>query len=151
MALQLIADGFAQGATIPKRFTCDGENISPALRWTGQPAESKSFALIMDDPDAPGGTWNHWLVWDIPASDRSIPEGAESGAPAKSGKNDFGELGYDGPCPPRGKPHRYFFRLFALDEPSLGLPAGAKRAALDKALRKHVIAESSYTGRYGRA
>jgi len=150
MALQLIVDGFAEGASIPKRFTCDGENISPALRWTGQPAETRSFALIMDDPDAPGGTWNHWLVWDIPASDHSIPEGGEPGAPAKSGKNDFGKLGYGGPCPPRGKPHRYFFRLFALDVPSLGLPAGAKRPALEKALRKHIIAENSYMGRYGR-
>jgi len=149
MAFKLNVDGFSEGAPIPKRFTCDGEDVSPHLHWTGEPPDNKSFALIMDDPDAPGRTWNHWLVWDIPADIHSLPEGSD--AVGKSGKNDFGRSGYGGPCPPRAKgPHRYFFRLYALDTPSLRLGAGANRLALEKALQRHILAEAQYMGRYGR-
>ena len=149
MAFKLNVDGFSEGAPIPKRFTCDGEDVSPHLHWTGEPPDSKSFALIMDDPDAPGRTWNHWLVWDIPADIHSLPEGSD--AVGKSGKNDFGRSGYGGPCPPRAKgPHRYYFRLYALDAPSLRLGAGANRLALEKALQRHILAEAQYMGRYGR-
>lgn len=152
MALKIKVDGFVEGGFIPRRLTGDGEDISPALDWTGEPPLAKSFALIVDDPDAPNGTWNHWLVWDIPASVHSLPEGIEQGSIGKSGTNDFGRSGYGGPCPPRAKgPHRYFFRLFALDTPSLGLTAGANRPTLEKALRKHAIAEVAYMGRYWRS
>lgn len=152
MAFKVRVEGFAEGASIPRRWTCDGEDISPALEWAGEPSGTKSFALIVDDPDAPGGTWNHWLVWDIPASIHSLAEGIGEGSVGKSGTNDFGRLGYGGPCPPRAKgPHRYFFRIFALDTSSIGLRSGAKRPALEKALRKHAIAEDAYMGRYGRS
>lgn len=143
--------GFLEGEDIPDRYTCEGDDISPEVCWIGEPADTKSFALIVDDPDAPAGTWNHWLLWDIPANTHSLDEGEGRPAAAKSGTNDFGHRGYGGPCPPRGKGfHRYFFRLFALNTSSLGLPPGAKRASLEAALRKHAIAETSYMGRFER-
>jgi len=152
MSFQLTIEAFADGAEIPSRFTCDGDDISPPLRWSGEPAGTKSFALIMDDPDAPGGTWNHWLLWDIPADVHTFPEGSPHFSGAKSGLNDFGKPGYGGPCPPKGRgAHRYFFRLFALDAPALGLSKGGKRSALEKALRKHVLAETEYMGRFQRS
>ena len=151
MPFNLIVNGFSKGANIPLRFTCDGEDISPALQWAGEPPGTKSFTLIMDDPDAPGGTWNHWLVWDIPSRIHSLPEGDGHASFGKSGTNDFGRRGYGGPCPPIGRgAHRYFFRLLALDVPTLDLSQGAKRSALEKALSKHIIAETSYIGRYER-
>ena len=141
--------GFAHGGEIPVQFTCDGDDVSPALHWQGEPSETKSFALIVDDPDAPRGTWNHWLVWDIPAEVHSLPQG-ERASIGRSGTNDFGGRGYGGPCPPKGGPHRYFFRLFALDAPSLGVSEGAKRPTLEKAVKKHALAETAYMGRYAR-
>jgi Raf kinase inhibitor-like YbhB/YbcL family protein len=142
---------FADGADIPSRFTCDGDDVSPALHWAHEPPETKSFALIMDDPDAPGRVWNHWLIWDVPAYIHSLPEGNEHASLGKSGINDFGRRGYGGPCPPKERgSHRYFFRLFALDATTLGLPEGAKRPALEKALKRHTIAEATYMGRYER-
>jgi Raf kinase inhibitor-like YbhB/YbcL family protein len=152
MSFQLTVDGFADGAAIPSRFTCDGSNLSPPLRWSGEPSETKSFALIMDDPDAPGGTFNHWFIWDILPYIHSLPESNEHASLGKSGPNDFRRRGYGGPCPPKGGgPHRYFFRLFALDTPTLGLSQGAKRSTLDKALRKRALAETEYIGRYERS
>jgi hypothetical protein len=150
MSFRVTTAAFANGAAIPRRFTCDGEDLSPALEWAGEPANTKSFALIVDDPDAPGGTWNHWLLWDIPASVHALEEG-DSAAAATSGTNDFGNEGYGGPCPPRGRgPHRYFFRLFAVDVPSLGLPRGARRDTLERALRSHALGKAEYQGHYGR-
>jgi Raf kinase inhibitor-like YbhB/YbcL family protein len=152
MLFKLTIDGFADGAEIPPNLTCDGENISPALHWVGEPSGTKSLALIMDDPDAPGGTFNHWLVWDIPAYVHSLADTDEHASLAKSGTNDFRKRGYGGPCPPKGGGlHRYVFRLFAVDTPRLGLSAGARRPALDKALRKHALAETQYMGRYERS
>lgn len=152
MSFKLTVRAFAEGSEIPARFTCDGEDLSPALRWTGEPSETKSFALIMDDPDAPGSTWTHWLVWDIPSDIHALPEGNEHLSYGKSGPNDFRRRGYGGPCPPEGGgPHRYCFRLFALDTPTLGLSPGAKRSAIDKALGKHALAETEYIGSYERA
>lgn len=151
MAFKIIAEGFAEKANIPDQFTCEGTDTPPPLRWLGEPSQTKSFALIMDDPDAPGGTWNHWLLWDIPASVHALPGGSTKTTPGKSGANDFGKRGYGGPCPPRGAGwHRYFFRLFALDTPTLGVAEGAKRSAVEKALRRHVVAEASYMGLYER-
>ena len=149
MAFKLAVEGFSDGANIPRRFTCDGQNVSPALRWANEPSGARSFALILEDPDAPGGTFNHWLLWNVSANVHSLSEGETSvGVP---GQNDFGKLGYGGPCPPKGRgPHRYFFRLFAVDTPELDLKSGANRAVLEQSLRKHGIAEARYTGRYER-
>jgi hypothetical protein len=134
--MTLSAAGLPDGSSMPRQFTCDGKNISPPLTWSGEPEGTKSFALIVDDPDARG--FNHWLVWDTPASVHSLDEGAKP--EGTSGTNGFGDRGYGGPCPPSGT-HRYFFRLFALDVPSLNLKAGKGRDALDNPLRKHVLAE----------
>jgi len=151
MAFKLTIAAFPEGGAIPKLHTCEGADVSPSLEWSGQPADTRSFALIVDDPDAPGGDWNHWLLFDLPASVQALPQGYKPGAPGTSGKNDFGHPGYGGPCPPRGHgPHRYFFKLYALGVPSLGLKAGAKRAEIDRAMRGHILAETQYMGRYER-
>ena len=151
VSFALTVDGFRRETNLPAKNTCDGEDIPPAVHWSGEPEQTKSFAMIMDDPDAPSGAWTHWLVWDIPTSIHELPEGDGHAIPAKIGINDFGRRGYGGPCPPKGRgPHRYFFRLFALDTPSLGLSPGARRSAVEAALRKHAIAETAYMGRYER-
>jgi Raf kinase inhibitor-like YbhB/YbcL family protein len=132
---------------IPRRFACDGAGVSLPLSWSGEPEGTQSFALIMDDPDAQN--FNHWLLWDIPASVHSLAEGAEPNG--VSGTNDFGKPSYGAPCPPGGRgPHAYSFRLFALDVPSLELKARAHRDALDKALKKHVLGKVEYRLQYGR-
>ncbi len=116
MAFRLITDAFAESALIPKRHTCEGQDISPALAWSGEPVGTRSFALIMDDPDAPLRTWNHWLLWNIPAGTDALSESFSPVSTGLSGTNDFGKPGYGGPCPPRGHgPHRYYFKLYALD------------------------------------
>ena len=151
MAFKLVVEAFAHGDNIPKRHTCEGPDVAPSLRWEGEPQNSQSFALIMDDPDAPAGVWNHWLLFDIPPSVHALPEGHKAGQDSVSGLNDFGKLGYGGPCPPKGHgPHRYFFKLFALDTATLNLARGAKRADIDRAMRTHILGEAHYTGRYER-
>ncbi len=151
MAFRLSSPAFRDGDFIPKLHTCEGGDLSPALEWSGAPAGTQSFALIMDDPDAPAGVWNHWLLWDIPASVHTLAQGFKPGQTGVSGTNDFGRPGYGGPCPPRGHgPHRYFFRLYAVNAPSLGLKAGARRKDLDQALSGRVLAETQYMGRYER-
>src|SRR5713101_7877680 len=151
MAWKLIIPAFSEGSVIPKLHTCEGADLSPALEWSGGARETQSFALIADDPDAPVGTWNHWLLYDVPASVHSLAQGFKPGQAGLSGANDFGKPGYGGPCPPKGHgPHRYFFKLFALDVEKLALKAGAKRAELDRALKGHVLAETQYMGRYER-
>lgn len=151
MAFKLVVEAFAYGETVPDRYTCQGPDLAPPLRWEAEPQGTQSFALIMDDPDAPAGTWNHWLLFDIPPTVHSLPEGHKAGQDSVSGTNDFGKLGYGGPCPPRGHgPHRYFFKLFALDVPGLKLPRGAKRADIDRALRTHILGEAQYMGKYER-
>ncbi|SRR5581483_568887 len=147
----LKVEAFRNGAEIPAVHTCEGENISPALSWSGAPAGTKSFALIMEDPDAPAGTWNHWLLWDIPTDTSSLPQHYRAAGPVHSGVNDFGKTGYGGPCPPKGHgPHRYFFRLYAVDTPSLGVRAGARRKELDQALKPHTLGVAEYLGRFER-
>jgi len=151
MALKLTIAAFAEGGLIPKLHTCEGADISPSIEWNGEPAGTHSFALIVDDPDAPAGVWNHWLLYDLAPSIHSLAQGFKSGKLGVSGTNDFDKPGYGGPCPPKGHgPHRYFFKLYALDVASLGLPAGARRAQIDKALKGHTLAESQYMGRYER-
>ena len=147
----LTIEGFAAGGAIPDVLTCEGDNFSPTSAWAGEPEGTRSFALIMDDPDAPAGTWNHWLLWDIPASVHSVPQQYRAAHPVRSGKNDFGKTGYGGPCPPRGDgAHRYFFRLHALDTPTLGVPEGARRKELERALRRHRLGIAEYMGRFER-
>ena len=136
MPFKLVSSAFEEGGAIPKLHSCEGADVSPSLEWSGEPGGTKSYALIADDPDAPAGTWNHWLLWDIPASVRGLAQGFKPGRLGASGANDFGKPGYGGPCPPRGHgPHRYFFKIHALDVESLSLGAGARRADLDRALR----------------
>ncbi len=151
MPLKLLIGAFPEGGTIPKLHTGEGADLSPAIEWNGAPAETKSFALIVDDPDAPAGTWTHWLIWDLDVSRRSLPQATKPGPAEVEGINDFGRRGYGGPMPPKGHgPHRYFFKLFALDVASLGLAASSRRDAVDHALQGHVLAAAQYMGRFER-
>jgi len=151
MAFKLTISAFPEADFVPRLHTCEGADISPSLEWSGEPNRTESYALIMDDPDAPGGTWNHWLLWDLPASVHNLAQGYKPGKLGVSGANDFGKPGYGGPCPPKGGGvHRYFFHVYALGVASLGLAPGSKRAAVDKALRGHILAEAQYMGRYER-
>jgi Raf kinase inhibitor-like YbhB/YbcL family protein len=153
MSLQLSSTAFAAGENIPKKFTCDGPDVSPKLNWNEGPAKTQSFALIMDDPDAPVGTWVHWVLFDLPADTRELAEGVEKQEQlangARQGRNDFGKIGYGGPCPPPGKPHRYFFKLYALDA-KLNLKAGATKADVERTMKGHILAQAELIGRYGR-
>ena len=146
--LQLASDAFQNGQPIPVQFTCDGADQTPALHWTDPPAETKSFALVIDDPDAPSGTFRHWGVFDIPASARAIGGGQRVGTEVT---NDFGKPGYGGPCPPKGHgPHHYHFKLFALDVDRLGVSADAKVADVENEAGKHAIAQGELIGTYER-
>ena len=146
--LNLTSDSFRDGEAIPAQFTCDGGNRSPALSWGEPPQGTKSFALVVDDPDAPSGTFRHWGVFDIPASARSVGGDERVGTEVA---NDFGKAGYGGPCPPQGHGvHHYHFRLFALDTSALGLSATAKIADVEQAAREHAIAEGELVGTYER-
>lgn len=146
------SNAFEDKGKIPSKYTCDGENISPELSWSGFPEGTKSFALIVEDPDAPAGTWIHWVLYDIPASVTELPEGVPDDEilpnGARHGLNDFKDIGYGGPCPPRGV-HRYFFKLYALDE-KLGLKSGLSKKSLQEKMKGHVIAESEIYGTYAR-
>lgn len=148
--LKIEIEGIGQGEAIPRKFTCAGENISPAIRWSGVPEGAKSLALVVDDPDAPAGTWVHWVVYDLPGALEGLGEGAgNKGSPGIQGVNDFGRPGYGGPCPPPGKPHRYFFRLFALDRQA-GLAAGATKGDLMRAIEGHVLGSAETWATFGR-
>jgi Raf kinase inhibitor-like YbhB/YbcL family protein len=150
MAFTLRTAAFPNGHAVPRRFTCDGEDVSPALEWSGAPAGTRAFALVMDDPDAPSGTFTHWLVTDIPKERTRLDEGAPLQDVATEGTNDFGRAGYGGPCPPRGHgPHRYRFQLHALGLP-LGLGRGFPRHDFDRALRTHVLGTAMLMGTYER-
>ena len=143
---------FPEREIIPKKYTCDGSDVSPALTWTGAPEGTQSLALIADDPDAPVGTWTHWIAWNIPP-EAALPEGVPKNETlndgTRQGRNDFKRIGYGGPCPPPGKPHRYFFRLYAMDS-KLDLKAGAGRNELERAMKGHVLAQAELMGKYGR-
>ncbi|MFN7949329.1 MAG: YbhB/YbcL family Raf kinase inhibitor-like protein [Blastocatellia bacterium] len=154
MDIQILSNAFAEGASIPVQYTCDGDNISPPLRWGSLPKDSQSLALICEDPDAPSGVFTHWLIFNLPPLVSSLPEAMpasdtleETGA--VQGRNDFHEIGYGGPCPPPGSPHRYFFRLFALDT-RLQLSAGASKQELERAMQGHVLATGHLMGTYQR-
>jgi Raf kinase inhibitor-like YbhB/YbcL family protein len=151
--MQLQSAAFIQESTIPKKHTCDGPDLSPALSWSGAPEGTKAFALVCDDPDAPAGSWVHWVVYDLPATTTSLPEGVpkdrELKGGGRQGVNDFGRIGYGGPCPPRGRSHRYFFRLYAMNGP-VDLAPGATRADFMSAARDRIVAEAEILGTYGR-
>jgi Raf kinase inhibitor-like YbhB/YbcL family protein len=153
-AISVTSSAFAEGAAIPEEYTCQGKDISPPLKWSGVPSEAKSLALVMDDPDAPMGTWVHWVLYDLASSMTELPEGMSarehiSAGSGKEGLNDFKRLGYGGPCPPAGKPHRYFFKLYALDT-TLDLKPGAKKKDLERAMEKHILAQGQLIGTYKR-
>jgi Raf kinase inhibitor-like YbhB/YbcL family protein len=146
MTITVSSSAFAEGGTIPRRYTCDGEDVSPPLAVSGLPSGVRELALLVEDPDAPHGTFVHWVAWGI---DPAKPTLAEGSAPAGSGVNGFGRQGYGGPCPPRGSNHRYVFTVLALSRPS-GLRAGASADDLRTAVKGAVLAEGKLTGRYGR-
>jgi Raf kinase inhibitor-like YbhB/YbcL family protein len=151
--IPLSSSAFVPGGDIPVAHTCDGPDASPPLEWGEPPAGTRSFALICDDPDAPMGTWVHWVLFNLPAQTRSLsekfPTDGELPTGARQGKNGFGRLGYGGPCPPKGPAHRYFFKLYALDGP-VSVAAGAGKEELEAAMKGHVLAQGELMGRYGR-
>ncbi len=143
---------FGNMEEIPTKYTCDGIDISPPLRWEGQPSGVVSYVLIVDDPDAPGRTFTHWVLYNIPADINSLPENVPKQKETDygvQGRNDFGRIGYGGPCPPRGKPHRYFFKLYAIDI-KLDLSPGASKKEVENAIKGHVLAQTQLIGLYGR-
>lgn len=154
MSIQLTSSGFAEGAAIPRKYTCDGANVSPPLKWTDVPQGTRSLALIADDPDAPAGTWVHWVLYAIPPSVTELPEGVPTTEAvldgARQGVNDFRRIGYGGPCPPRGNAHRYFFKIYALAT-ELTLKAGATKRDLIRAMEGHILAQGQLMGTYQRA
>lgn len=154
MAFKISSPDFKEGDTIPKRFTCEGEDVSPEMHWEGAPSGAKSFSLIVEDPDAPVGTFTHWVLYDIPGNlvrlDRG-EGGAGSSTGIKNGITDFGRASYGGPCPPKGHgTHRYFFILRALDVETLGAPQGARKTEVEKRMKGHILAETRLTGVYRR-
>ncbi len=155
LAMKLTSSAFNESRPIESRFTCEGANFSPALSWTDAPAGTHSFALICDDPDAPAGDWVHWVIYGIPAAAAGLPEHVATVERlpngAQQGTNDFGQLGYRGPCPPPGKPHRYFFKLYALDVATLPLRPHPRKGDLLDAMQGHILAEARLIGTYQRS
>jgi Raf kinase inhibitor-like YbhB/YbcL family protein len=153
MALAVSSPSFQNGGEIPKKFTCTDADVSPELEWTAVPGGTQSLALIADDPDAPAGTWTHWILFDLPAETKSLPENVskqdELPNGARQGRNDFRKIGYGGPCPPTGKPHRYFFKLYALDR-KLDLKPGASKQDVEQAMQGHILAQGELMGRFQR-
>jgi len=152
MTLQISSSVFSEGQMIPRKYTCDGADISPELSWRGVPDGTRSLALICDDPDAPMGTWVHWVLFNLPTGQMGLPtkisSDAELAGGARHGTNDFGRLGYGGPCPPGGT-HRYFFKFYALDT-ELELASGATKAQLEAAMQDHILAQAQLMGKYRR-
>ncbi len=153
MPFKLTSPAFLEGKAIPKKYTGEGLDVSPPLKWSDPPTAVKSFALICDDPDAPMGTWVHWVIYNVPPANRELPEAVPAKAELpdgiRQGLNDFRKVGYGGPMPPPGKPHRYFFKLYALDT-IVDLPKEEKKSDLEKAMKGHVLAEAKLMGTYKR-
>lgn len=151
--MEIKSSAFQEGGEIPKKYTCSGENVSPPLSFSGIPEGTKSLALICDDPDAPGGTWVHWVVYDLPAKTAGLPENVPKTErlenDAAQGLTDFGRIGYGGPCPPPGAYHRYFFKIYALSKMP-GLSPGATKAQLLSAMEGSILSETQLIGRYKR-
>jgi hypothetical protein len=152
MAISVSSSAFQEGGMIPAKYTCDGEDASPPLKWTGVPEGTKSLALISDDPDAPMGTWVHWVMWNVPPSAGELSENVspkpELPDGSRQGISDFRRPGYGGPCPPSGV-HRYYFKIYALDT-MLDLPSSTRKADLLKAMKGHILAEGQLMGKYSR-
>ncbi len=144
----ITSTAFEPGAPIPARYSCDGDDISPPLAWADVPPDTQSFALIFDDPDAPGGTWNHWLLFNLPADTRALPENTTLPTGTRIGKNSWGRTDYGGPCPPHGT-HRYFFKLYALDT-TLSLADGASKSEIEAAMNGHILAQAELMGTFTR-
>ena len=153
MSMKLSSPAFEPGEPIPQKHTCQGQDISPPLRWEALPVGTRSLALICDDPDAPVGTWVHWVIYGLPASTAELPERVPTSetlsSGARQGLNDFRRVGYGGPCPPPGGAHRYFFRLYALDT-ELSLKPRATKADLLRAMEGHILAQGELMGTYRR-
>jgi Raf kinase inhibitor-like YbhB/YbcL family protein len=153
MTLSISSPAFQDGERIPAKYTCEGQNVSPQLEGSGVPEKAQSLALIMDDPDAPGGTFTHWVIFNTPpdslTSPEAVPTEPQLSCGTQQGINDFGTIGYGGPCPPPGRPHRYRFTLYALDQP-LDLKAGASKEQLLGAMEGHIIEQARLTGTYQR-
>ena len=153
MVLAVSSPAFKEGEKIPIKYTCDGQDVSPALTWGEPPVGAQSLALIVDDPDAPVGVFTHWVIFNIPSDSRQlvevIPTQAQLPSGALQGKNDFGRIGYGGPCPPPGRPHRYQFTLYALDQP-VDLKAGVSKKQLLGVMQGHILAQGQLTGAYQR-
>ena len=153
MTIQVTSTAFEEGGTIPTKYTCDGDDVSPPLSWTSLPEGTKSIALIFDDPDAPVGTWVHWVLYGLPLDSTGLPEAVPTqkilADGAKQGINDFRKIGYGGPCPPKGPAHRYFFKVYALDS-EIELEAGATKKELLKAMQGHILAQGQLMGKYKR-
>jgi Raf kinase inhibitor-like YbhB/YbcL family protein len=148
MPLHVSSPAFAEGNAIPKKYTCDGENVSPPLQWAGQPDGTKSLAIICDDPDAPSGTFTHWVLYDIPGSAQRLAEG--SAGIGREGQNSFKQTGFGGPCPPaKDRAHRYVFHVYALDIDSLARP-GLSKQDVAMAMQGHILAEGQLTAKYQR-
>lgn len=151
--MEIISTVFEAKGEIPKVYTCDDKDISPALKWSGQPEGTKSFVLICDDPDAPAKTWVHWVLYGIPPEvvtlEEDVPAKEVLDFGAKHGINDFGNFGYGGPCPPPGKPHRYYFKIYALDFMPDWEPGMSKKDVM-KGIEGHILAEGQHMGTYGR-
>ncbi len=152
MTITVRSSVFQEGGMIPAKHTCDGDDISPPLQWTGKPEGTKSFALISDDPDAPMGTWVHWVMWNIPPDvnglAENVPPHPQLPDGSRQGLSDFRRPGYGGPCPPSGV-HRYYFKVYALDT-MLDLPSNTRKADLLKAIKGHILAEGQLMGKYSR-
>lgn len=149
--MKLRSKAFADGSAIPRRFTCDGDNVSPPLEWSDAPAGTRSFVLLCDDPDAPAGTWHHWAVYDIAPTESGLAENATQDANLKQAVNDFREVGYGGPCPPhRHGPHHYHFRLLALSVDHIRVSANASWRDVEREARKSTLAEATLVGWYER-
>jgi Raf kinase inhibitor-like YbhB/YbcL family protein len=152
-SIPLTSAAFSPGAPIPKKYTCDGANVSPPLQWARPPQGAKSLALICDDPGAPSGTFTHWVLYDLPPTATKLPEGIRAqgtaAGGARQGRNDFQKLGYGGPCPPRGSAHHYHFQLYALSA-KVGLKAGATKAEVTRAMAGHILGEGRLIGTYQR-
>jgi hypothetical protein len=153
MDIKITSSAFEDGSSIPAKYTCDGEDISPPLQWEQVPEGTKSIALICDDPDAPGRTFVHWVLFNLPADAKELAENTPTDETlangAKQGTNGFGRIGYGGPCPPPGGPHRYFFKIYALDT-EIDLSAGADKSQLIKAMEGHILGEGQIMGKYKR-
>ena len=154
MAMIIQSSAFGEGSRIPKKYSCDGEDVSPPLSWSGVPKGTVSLALICDDPDAPAGLWVHWVLWGLSPEADSLPEHVtlttELPGGARQGLNSWRRLGYGGPCPPPGNPHRYYFKLYALDAAINPPPGTPDKLALEQAMEGHVLDVAQVMGRYGR-